>query len=362
MKESLLSKSLKILLFLFLLSVVLVKGKPLLAPIAFAGLFSMLMLPLAMKLENKGLSRGLSVLISELVLILVVAIIVGLVAWQVSDLSKNADSIEKNVQEKLQQLRSFITSSFGISAEKQDEIMKKQQQSADSRISSFVTGALSSAGTVLTNLLLVTVYIFLFLYFRTHLKKFIQKVVPRAQLANAEVIMSDGRKVAQKYLTGMALMIISLWIMYSIGFSIVGVKHAVFFAILCGLLEIVPFVGNLAGNAITVFMTLAQGGSMNMVIGILVVYGLVQFIQSYFLEPLVVGKEVNIHPVFTIIGIVAGEFIWGISGMILAIPVLGIIKIFCDHIGPLKPYGYLIGEEKTSEKGLAARIRKWVGK
>ena len=158
--------------------------------------------------------------------------------------------------------------------------------------------------------------------------------------------MQNSRKVAQKYITGMMLMIVGLWIMYSIGFAISGVKNFFFFAILCGLLEIVPFVGNLIGNVLTVVVTLAQGGSMNVVLGILITYALVQFIQSYILEPVVVGSEVSIHPVFTIIGIILGEFLWGIPGMILAIPIMGIIKIVCDHIEPLKPFGFLIGEEK----------------
>jgi predicted PurR-regulated permease PerM len=86
------------------------------------------------------------------------------------------------------------------------------------------------------------------------------------------------------------------------------------------------------------------------VIAILITYVCVQFFQTYVLEPLVVGSEVSINPVFTIIGIVGGEFIWGIPGMILAIPVLGITKIVCDNIESLKPYGFLIGEEKTRDK------------
>ncbi len=141
-------------------------------------------------------------------------------------------------------------------------------------------------------------------------------------------------------------MIVCLWIMYGIGFSIVGVKHAIFFAILCGLLEIVPFVGNLLGNLLTLLMAISQGGGTNMIIGILVTYAVVQFIQSYILEPLVVGAEVNINPLFTILVLVAGELIWGIPGMVLSIPLLGMAKIVFDNVESLKPFGELIGEEQ----------------
>jgi predicted PurR-regulated permease PerM len=134
--------------------------------------------------------------------------------------------------------------------------------------------------------------------------------------------------------------------MYSIGFSIVGVKYAVLFAIICGVLEIVPFVGNLTGNLLTVLMVLIQGGGMGMVIGVIITYSIVQFLQSYLLEPLIVGAEVNINPLFTIVILVLGNLVWGIPGMVLAIPLLGIIKIVCDHIPSLNPYGYLIGSDR----------------
>ncbi|MEJ7671601.1 MAG: AI-2E family transporter [Chitinophagaceae bacterium] len=84
-------------------------------------------------------------------------------------------------------------------------------------------------------------------------------------------------------------------------------------------------------------------------IGVLITYAVVQFIQTYILEPLVVGAEVNINPLFTIIAIVLGELIWGIPGMVLAIPLTGIFKIICDNVEPLKPYGFLIGKEKRRE-------------
>jgi predicted PurR-regulated permease PerM len=137
--------------------------------------------------------------------------------------------------------------------------------------------------------------------------------------------------------------------MYSIGFSIVGVRYAVFFAILCGLLEIVPFIGNLTGSLLAIMMVLIQGGGLGMVIGVVITYAAVQFLQTYILEPLVVGAEVNLNPLFTIIILVAGELIWGIPGMILAIPLLGIVKIICDHIPALKPYGYLIGGHRKKK-------------
>jgi predicted PurR-regulated permease PerM len=355
MNELSLTRSVHLLLLLFLIFAGLYYGRPFLVPVTFAALFAMLLLPISLWLEDRGVNRIVAVLLSLLVLLSVFAGIVWLIWWQVADLAKDAQQIEQNLTLKIEEIRTYISHSLGISRRQQDEIINQQQQGGSGKLSGLVSQLLSGVGGFLTNLLLVLVYTFLFVYFRDHLKKFILMLVPKAEQAKAETTIHRCRLVAQKYMIGLSLMIVSLWIMYSIGFSIVGVKNAVFFAILCGLLEIVPFVGNLTGNLVTVLMSVAQGGDMGMIIGIIVTYGIVQFLQTYLLEPLVVGAEVNIHPLFTILGIVLGELIWGIPGMILAIPLLGITKIICDNVEPLKPYGYLIGEEKKKKP---ARTKK----
>lgn len=202
----------------------------------------------------------------------------------------------------------------------------------------------------LTDLIITLVYLFLFLRFRLHLKRFVLKIVPEPDRHTALDVMHESSRSTQKYLAGMGLMILCLWVMYGIGFSIAGVKGALFFAVLCGTLELVPFIGNLIGTALTLLISLTQseGGGSNVVLGILITYAVVQTIQSYLLEPLVVGSQVKLHPLFTILIIVLGETIWGIPGMVLAVPLLGIAKIICDRVPVLQPYGYLIGEEENA--------------
>jgi predicted PurR-regulated permease PerM len=361
MKEGSLTQAIKILLFISLTYIIVITAKPFLVPIAFAGIFSMLLLPVSIKLESLGMNRGFATFICILILVSAFALIGSLLAWQVSDLSKNKQNIEKNINKRIDEIKKFATSTLGISEKNQNEFFEEQQKSSDNLVKTIVTGSVSSIGLAITNTILVLVYIFLFMYFRTHLKEFVLMRVSSGKETKAREIMQNSRKVAQKYLTGLAMMIAGLWVMYGIGFSIAGVKNSLFFAVLCGLLEIVPFVGNLAGVIITLLMTVAQGGDSSVLIGIIITYSIVQFVQTYFMEPLVVGREVNLHPLFTILGLVAGEFIWGIPGMILAIPLMGMAKIIFDHIDSLKSFGYLIGEErKSKEDGIVNKIKKAV--
>ncbi len=345
MANAKLQKAVYILLFLFLLFVILRYARTFFVPLAFGALFAMLLLPITVKLEKKGWNKVLAILVSILVLLVLFGGIASLLAWQISDMAQNASEIEKNLNEKINQMRSFLASSLGISQQEQQKMLQNQKSFSQKAAANF-SSLLSAFAGVLTNSLLALIYIFLFQFFRTHLQNFVLKLVPAAQKQKAVKAIEESRKVAQKYMTGLALMIVGLWIMYSIGFSIVGVKNFFFFAVLCGILEIIPFVGNLTGTLITMLASVAQGGDISMVIGIGITYALVQFFQSYVLEPLVVGEEVNINPLFTIAGIVAGEFVWGIPGMILAIPAMGITKIICDNVEGLKPYGFLLGSER----------------
>lgn len=357
MTNSPLDKSIKVLLFLLLLFALLYFAGPFLVLLLIAAFLSMLLEPLCRLLERR-LSKGLAAVLTVFTLLLLVAGIGYIVATQVTNIIDNAGQIEKNISDKVQKLQQFITRSLGIPQHKQQQVIEEQQQASTGKIAGLITGLFASLGGLLTNFIILLVYVFLFLYFRDHFSRFMMKVVPPKEKSNTRTILHDVQKVARNYLAGLTLMIACLWVMYGIGFSIIGVKNALFYAVLCGLLEIVPFVGNLTGVSITLIMSLAGGGDTKLAIAIVITYGIVQFLQSYILEPLVVGRNISINPVFTIVGLVGFEFLWGIPGMVLALPVMGVVKIICDHIEPLKPYGFLIGEERKSSSGLMDKLKK----
>lgn len=349
------SKSVQILLLLFLIFGGLYFAREFLIPLTFGGLLATLILPFSRRLERKGIHKGIAIVMCLLGLLLIAGGILALIVWQVSDLATDVSEMQQQISGLIGKIRDFLSTAIGISGEKQKEIIEQQQQSSGVvQMASMVTGTMG----VLVDFVLVTVYAFLFIYFRHRLKKFILMLVPAEEIDRTEKVISQSAKVAYQYLSGLSMMIVMLWIFYSIGFSIAGLKSAVFFAILCGILEIVPFVGNLTGTGIAVLMAVSQGEGSGLIFGVLGTYLFVQFIQSYILEPLVVGAEVNINPLFTIVVLVLGESLWGIAGMILAIPLLGITKILFDNIESLKPYAYLIGGDSKQRKGWGERMRK----
>lgn len=348
---SALQKSALLLLTGFLFVVTIYYAKPFLIPLCFAGLLAMLFLPLSRWFEKRNIPKGISILFCIMIFLLLISAIIWLISSQVTDITAESTDIENKITKMINELEEYVGTHFGISKRQQEKIITEQAQENG--------GILSNLGSSLTgfavDFILVLVYIFLFMFYRRRLKTFLLQLISPQQKKNTETIIHDIEKVSQQYITGLGMMIACLWIMYSIGFSIVGVKYAVLFAIICGILEIVPFIGNLTGTLLAILMVIIQGGGTNMVIGVVLTYLIVQFLQTYLLEPLVVGAEVNINPLFTIIILVFGELVWGIPGMVLAIPLLAIVKIICDHIPSLKPYGYLIGSDRSKKNVLLKR-------
>ncbi len=330
----------KKLLVIFLLIGGLYFAKDFLIPLSIGGMLATLLLPFCKWMEKKKIPRSLAVFFCMLVLISALSTIGFMLGWQITELANDIAIIKERALTSAEQMQQYIFDHFGITRLEQTQILKNQQTTITNVISS-IAGSLTS---VFTSLVVVLMYVFLLLYYRTHLKNFLLKLSTPVNRAATEEVILKSTHVSQQYLVGMSKMIFLLWVMYGIGFSLLGVKNALFFALLCGLLEIIPYIGIMIGNSLTILVSIVNGADVSLVVGILIVYGAIQVFQGWVLEPLILGPQVKINPLFTIVAIVLGELIWGLPGIILAIPLTAIVKILCDHIDSLKPYGFLIGE------------------
>lgn len=334
------------LALVFLIILGLYFAKDFLIPLCIGGILATLFLPFCNWMQGKKIPKGLAVFICFFLLIAIIATLISLLSWKVSELLNDLTLIKQKSIEIGNHLQKYIFNHLNISIEEQITILKKEQPSY-ANIFQIIFGSIAS---IFATLILVLVYFAFLLYYRNHIKDFLLKMTKSTTREEMELVISSATKVSQQYLLGLSKMIVLLWIMYAIGFSVIGVENAIFFAILCGLLEIVPYVGNITGTLLTVLVSAIHGANPTLIVGIVVVYGIVQLIQGWLLEPLILGPQVKINPLFTIIVLVIGQLLWGIPGIILAIPLTAILKIICDHIESLKPYGFLIGEITAPKK------------
>lgn len=342
-------------LFLFFLIIAgLYYGQVFFMPFVIGGILATLFLPFCNWMEKKKIPKEMAVFLCFFTLALFFSGLIALLSWKISEVINDITLLKEKAIDTAAYIQKYIFNHFNISIEEQFKILKEEKPS----YSSIMQIILSSLAIILTNLILVTAYFLFLLYYRSHIKQFILKLTAVSEQKAMEQIIHKVANVSQQYLVGLSKMIVCLWIMYYIGFSFLGLENAFFFAILCGFLEIIPFVGNITGTALTILITAMHGGNLALLGGIILTYGIIQFIQGWLLEPLMLGPQVKINPLFTIIALVLGELLWGIPGVILAIPLTAMIKIICDHIETLKPYGFLIGEIERKKSTNSSFLKK----
>ena len=128
-----------------------------------------------------------------------------------------------------------------------------------------------------------------------------------------------------------------------------GIEHAIIISVLAAILTLLPFIGNVIGFLLALGMALLSGVDTWGVVGVVITFSVAQFVESYILEPYVVGDKLDLSPIMVILVVLLGETIWGLAGLAIAIPLLGIVKVICDHVPVLEPLGYLLGQEKEKE-------------
>jgi predicted PurR-regulated permease PerM len=137
---------------------------------------------------------------------------------------------------------------------------------------------------------------------------------------------------------------IAVSILTAIGFWIIGIKYALVLGIITGILNLVPYLGILFAGLLSIIATLTGTADVSIIIGVIVVNIIVQLIDNNILVPYIISSKVEINALVSIVGIIIGGAICGISGMFLAIPIIAILKVIFDRIDSLEPWGYLMGD------------------
>jgi predicted PurR-regulated permease PerM len=348
-----------VLFALVLTGFILFYAKDILMLLVFSALLAMLLNPVAEKLESKGVTRVWSTTICILIVILALSAIGALITAEISQISEQAPEMKKKAERFLQQTQSFVHNRFGISPEKQDQIIQKQAKAYSEQASKMGQALLMGAAGMIASFIMVLVFMFLFLLQKEKYKSFIIRLNSSSDQEELEKVISKISTVSQKYLLGIIYSILIVATLYSIGFLIVGLKNAVLLAFIASIMLIIPYIGAWIGGLIPFTVALVTGDSMNTAIAVACVMVFVQTVDNNLIEPYVVGGEVRLSAAATVLTLLIGSALWGIPGVILFVPLTGILKIIFDNVTPLKPYGYLIGDIKPApSKALWGWIKK----
>jgi predicted PurR-regulated permease PerM len=344
---------------------VMIVAKPILMPILFALFFAILLSPVSAWLERVRVPRFLAAFVAIVIAFGFLFIIGFFFVQQVRSFAADADMFTDRLEELLSSVDLFLSTWFAMEVELNLDyvvtaIVDYLQENAGT-----LTRGITGAASTLTTVFLMPVFMFLILLFRDMLKTFVRKLFGRGNKASehkVDQIIEKVKTLVQRYITGLLMVILILAVINSTMLLIIGVDHAIFFGVFAAMLNVIPFIGPIFGSILPVLYSLITMDSLWFPIIILAGFYVIQLFESNLFTPVIVGSQVSMNAFMTLLLILIGAQIWGLAGMILFIPLGAILKIVCDEVDSLKPYGYLLGRVETDKSevrsGLAQKVRR----
>ena len=340
-------KAVYISLLVIIIIFFMIMAKKILVPMMLSGYIAMLLTPWCNRLEKFKIPRSLSAFV---VLVLFLSFVAGIFIFIISQVSNLMADLENVIQN----LNSFAISmnhsvmnycgidlemGNGLDAEKVMSVIQSGKAGSEDLLTTTI-------GTV-TGALLLPVFIFFMLIYRNHFAVFITKVFAKQRNKILLEHIVDIRHTVHAYITGVGKVMLILGIVNTLVLFGLGIKHAIFFGMTAGLLNIIPYLGPFLGAIMPFIFALLTKDSLFYPFAIVVSFTIIQFLESTFLTPKITGSNVHLNAFITFVALLLGGAIWGVAGMILIIPTIAILKQLFALNPATEPYAYLFGEEDT---------------
>jgi predicted PurR-regulated permease PerM len=339
------AKTALILLMLWLLLYGIYLGQSILLPLGFSFLFAVLLRPLDKKLESWRMHRVVAILLSLLIAIIVLAGLLLLISTQAASLVRDIPAMKENLIKLWRNCQSFLDHSFHLNLQQQQQMLDKAKKDTLDDMGNVLTRALGTLGSSIADLLLVPVYVFLFLYYRELLIRFITCTFERKHSEKVAEIIHEIRSVVQHYVTGIMTETAFVAILNCLGLIVLGVPFALLLGIIGAILNLIPYIGGVLAVILTAIIAYTNTGEVSKLIGVLIIHMIVQFIDNHFFVPYLIGSKVKLNALISLLIVFIGGALCGVGGMFLSIPAIAICKVIFDRIDNLKPWGMLLGDD-----------------
>lgn len=342
-KQSFLVKGSLFLLGLYVFVSMLSIAQDLILPLIYATIVAILLSPLVRFLVRKKIHRILSISFVLLISFLIIAGFVLLLIAQADILREAWPRLSSSFAVLFKQTVSWVTDYTNISQEDIDLWINHKQDDFLRNSSSVIGDTLNSVSGFLAATFLTPVYVFMLLFYQSHLIRFVHQLFGNSNESRVGEILTETKRIIQSYLIGLFFEFVILAILNTGGLLVLGIPYAVLLGILGAFLNIIPY----AGGVVTMLLFMAVAlvtRSPIYVFYVLALYSVIQFIDNNYIVPKIVGSKVKLNALVSVIAVIAGAALWGLPGMLLSIPLIAIFKLILDRIPVLKPWGFLLGE------------------
>lgn len=335
---------------------IIILGQGIIMPLLMAFFMSVLLLPLFRWLQRIKVPETPAIIICLVALILAVAGVMTFLSYQIAGLLSDIGTIQKNLMVHWANISAWINQKLHFTAEQQLVAINKQVANIGPTAGRYAQGAAVSLTSVLVFVGLLPIYIFLILFYRNLLLRFTYMWFEEPQHQKVGEAIREMETIVKYYLVGLLIQIAYLTVLVGGVLLLFGIKHAILIGITFAILNLIPYVGALVGNLIGVILTLTSSQDMTQIWIVLGTIAAVQFLDNNILMPRIVGSKVKVNALASIVGIVIGGTMAGVTGMFLSIPIMAVLKIMFDKSTPLRKWGVLLGDARPELSPMGARM------
>ncbi|MED4238100.1 AI-2E family transporter [Priestia megaterium] len=308
-------------------------------PIILAGICFYLFNPLVDFLERKGVKRIISILVLYIVIIGALAIIISSVIPplknQVDRLIDNIPELTHDVQHAVTNLSNnrYVEQGLQSANTDLDKLSTDASKHLSKYVSGFSSGIVNFVGTITEIILSVAVLPFILFYLLKdgkNLPNYIVKLLPNRSRSEAKFILADMNHALSAYIRGQIFVAICIGVLLFIGYLIIGLDYALLLAIIAMVTNVVPYLGPII--AIIPAIIIAFITSPFMLVKLAIVWAIVQLLEGKVISPQIMGRSLDIHPITVIFVILTAGNLFGIIGIILAVPGYAVLKVIITHI------------------------------
>jgi len=329
---------------LIALVTILYIGKGIIVPLVFATIIAILLSPLVNFLVRIHINRVIAIAVTLFLTFLVIFAFGSLFFSQAGRFSESVPLLVDKFSAIINQIINDASGYLDKDPQKIHAWVTKTQSEIINISTAAIGQTLVILGSALVILFLLPVYIFLILFYQPIILEFIHRLFKEGNQGQVSEIITQTKTVIQRYLTGLVIEAVIVAALDTIALLILGIEYALLLGIIGALLNIIPYIGGLVAVSLPMIVAIVTKSSPFYALYVLAAYYFIQIIDNNYVVPKIVASKVKINALFSIVAIIAGNVLWGIPGMFLSIPLLAIVKLICDHIEPLKPWGFLLGD------------------
>lgn len=327
-------------------AIILYFGRPLFVPVAYSLFISLVLYPVCKWLEQHRWPRSLAITAGLLIVVILFGMMIYLLLIQINVLRQDLPQLLEKIKPAINELQQWIASTFNISLTAQNEWWQQQIHNFSNSASSILQSTITATAGGLFTLFLIPVYAALLLYNREVFVQFLAQLTGSRYSKQLQIVLRATTHTYFNFIKGMVMVYIIVGVLNSIGLMALGIPHAILFGMLTAVMTIIPYFGIFVSALLPITVAWVTKGSIWYPIGVVAVFSFVQYLEANLIFPKVVATQLKVSTWATLIAIVAGGLLWGVSGMILFIPFIGVLKIVSENIPGWEALNIILGRDK----------------